>query len=272
MLPCSWLPALPRPPTSPIEPIVAPLAASAFNWTGFYAGAQLGYGWGNDTTVELATGPNTPTGLAYELPSQGPLGGIFAGYNHQMNSIVIGGEADIEAADIRGDFGDEITGLGAGASHIDWQGSVRARLGFTASDRALGYLTGGVAFANINYVYSRTALIPPAVDEPVTNFRAGWTVGAGLEYALTDNVTLRGEYRYADYGTFHNESKVAFGPGVPIIPPGRVDGRTTSDDKHRAPGHCLQVLISFPHASPRHRTPETSGFREACSPLASLTC
>jgi len=196
-----------------IEPIVAP-ATSAFNWTGFYAGAQIGYGWGNDNTVEYVTGTDILTGLAYELPSQGPLGGIFAGYNHQMNSIVIGGEADIEAADIRGDFGDEITGVGAGASHIDWQGSVRARLGFTATDRALVYLTGGVAFANINYVYSRTALIPPAVDEPVTNFRTGWTVGAGLEYALTENVTVRGEYRYTDYGTFRNESKIAFGPGV----------------------------------------------------------
>lgn len=187
----------------------------AFNWSGFYAGAQFGYGWGNDETVEYLTGTNILTGLAYKLPSRGALGGAFVGYNYEKDSIVVGAEADIEAADIRGHFFDKATSLGAGASQIDGEGSVRARLGVAILDRSLLYVTAGAAFANVNYVYKR--LIPPAVDEPVSDFRTGWTVGAGLEYALTDNVTIRGEYRYADYGTFRNESHTAFGPGV--LPP-----------------------------------------------------
>lgn len=198
-----------------LTPILDP-AKSAFNWSGFYAGAQFGYGWGNDKTVEYLTGTDILTGLAYKLPSRGALGGVFAGYNYEMDSIVVGAEADIEAADIRGHFFDKLTALGAGTSQIDGEGSVRARLGLAVFDRSLFYVTAGAAFANVNYVYKR--LFPPQVDEPVSNFRAGWTIGAGLEYALTDNITLRGEYRYADYGTFRNESHTAFGPGVLPVP------------------------------------------------------
>ena len=200
-----------------LTPILDP-AKPAFNWSGFYAGAQLGYSWGNDSTIEYLTGTDTLTGFAWKYRTDGVIGGGFAGYNYEMDSIVVGAEADIEATDIHGGFLDA-GGLGKGTMHIDWQGSLRARVGLAAFDRGLLYATGGAALGDINYVYTN---IPLAIDEPVTKTRVGWTVGAGFEYALTDNLTLRTEYRYTDYGTFRIPSQTAFGPVV--APPNGLTG------------------------------------------------
>ena len=199
---------------SPI--IVAPMPA--FNWSGFYAGAHLGYSWGNDSTVEYLTGTDILTGASWKYRTDGVVGGGFAGYNYEKDSIVVGAEADIEATDMRGSFLDA-GGLGKGTARIDWQGSLRARVGVAAFDRGLIYATSGAALGDIRYVYTN---IPLAIDEPVTKTRVGWTVGAGFEYALTDNITLRTEYRYTDYGTFRIPSQTAFGPAV--APPNGLTG------------------------------------------------
>ena len=85
----------------------------------------------------------------------------------------------------------------------DWEGSVRGRVG-VAFDRFLAYGTGGIAFTGLE-------VVAPAVTTSET--RAGWTLGAGLEYAFTDNVTFRGEYRYSDFGS-DNYAGVAAPIGV----------------------------------------------------------
>ena len=84
------------------------------------------------------------------------------------------------------------------------QGSVRARAGY-AFDRLLPYVTGGVAFGSF---YTDAQLFGTDLDG-VTNFaasgtnsatRVGWTLGAGLEYAINNHWSARGEYRYTDFG------------------------------------------------------------------------
>ncbi|WP_342359493.1 outer membrane protein [Terrarubrum flagellatum] len=177
-------------------PPPAPVYVPAFSWTGFYVGLQGGYSWGRVT----GTSTTAPGGLflgSYGYDANGGLFGAHAGYNYQFTpNLVAGIEGDIEWADLK-KTGIASTGLLAERTKLDWQGSVRGRFGF-ALDRALIYATGGVAFADISH---NVTTIPGGVS--VLNYsdtRAGWTLGGGIEYALTNNITVRGEYRYTDYG------------------------------------------------------------------------
>lgn len=157
-----------------------------FSWTGAYVGGQIGYGWGqSDLDSDFGSTSFDPDGF---------LGGVHAGYNYQFsNNVVLGIEADVDYSDMDGDGDFDVAGF-SGSSELDWQGSVRARLGY-AYDRVLPYLTGGVAFGKYEH----------RISDGVDSFSdddtyVGWTIGAGLEYAMTDNWTVRGEYRYTDFG------------------------------------------------------------------------
>jgi outer membrane immunogenic protein len=130
-------------------PMRAPPPLLAFSWTGFYIGADVGYAWGKDTTTEYVTATNTFTGFNPTYNINSAVGGLYAGYNYQIGSAVLGIESDIEAANIRGGFIDPVVG-GAGTTQLDWQGSLRGRLGFTA-DKVLFYGTGGLALADITH-------------------------------------------------------------------------------------------------------------------------
>jgi outer membrane immunogenic protein len=167
--------------------------APVFNWTGGYIGGQVGYLWG-DGEVAADDG----SGRA-DIEPDGWLGGVYIGYNYQMtNNVVIGVDADFAwtGAD------DTSTVLGPAdnpfvESELDWEGAVRARLGY-AVDRFLPYIAGGVAFGQLNIAISDdTGFIGEDDDTGV-----GWTLGAGLEYAFTDNLIGRAEYRYTDFGDF----------------------------------------------------------------------
>jgi len=179
-------------------------------WTGFYIGGEAGYAWGKDTTTEFATATNTFTGFDPTYNIKSAVGGLYAGYNYQIGWAVLGIESDIEAADIRGGF-DSLTAGGAGTTRIDWQGSFRARLGY-ATDKAMFYGTGGLAFANISHTYSS---LMTGVAETSDGVRTGWTAGAGIEIALMTNVLARVEYRYTDYGPYRYNSVTAF-PGFTV--------------------------------------------------------
>lgn len=152
---------------------VAYSPASAFNWSGFYAGVNGGYGWG-----EFSGG-----GTVERL--NGVLGGVQLGYNHDFGGFVLGVEGDIQLANMKQTVG--IVTMG-----IEQFGTVRARAGL-AVDRFLPYVTGGLAVANGNMSSSA-----PAHSE--NKVHVGWTIGAGVEFAATDNITLKTEYLYADFG------------------------------------------------------------------------
>ncbi|MGF9563455.1 outer membrane protein [Neorhizobium sp. JUb45] len=157
----------------------APVAvdAPAFTWAGAYAGVQGGAGW-LDGTFGLAG-----VGSAKQDFDGGVVGG-FVGYNWQFsNGFVAGIEGDLDY-----NFNEEsAAGIDIGT---DWAGSVRGRVGY-AFDRALVYGAAGWTFTN-GYVKGA------GIDEnEVFN---GWTVGAGVDFAVTDNLFVRGEYRYNDFG------------------------------------------------------------------------
>jgi outer membrane immunogenic protein len=185
-------------------PVVA--AVPVFTWTGFYVGAQAGYAWGEDSPRLYFNGENVTSALIgqdTDFDTDGFVGGVHAGYNVQFGSIVAGVEADIEAAGIEGDRTYTVLGTAdtvSASSDINFQGSLRARLG-VAFDRALIYATGGVAFANIENTYSAFG-----VSRSFDDMQWGWTIGAGVEYAITNNLTARAEYRYTQYDNFNTRT------------------------------------------------------------------
>lgn len=161
----------------------APVAdvAPAFNWTGLNIGVQGGYGWNSQDGVA------TPGGVGFSQDFDGALLGGFVGYNYDLgNSWVVGVEADFEK-----NWADE-TGFGGFLNYgLDWQGSVRGRVGY-AFDRALVYGTAG-------WAYGRGYADVTGFGEQKETFN-GYTVGVGVDYAFTNMVFGRIEYRYTDLG------------------------------------------------------------------------
>lgn len=161
----------------PVEPEIEvyeplPVQPTSYDWTGVYLGAMLGYTWAEYNPDALN-----------DLDDKGYVAGAYTGFNFQSGSLVFGVEGDFASIGL-----DDSSG---GTSfETDMAGSVRGRVGY-AFDRILAYGTGGVAFANI------TADDGTVSDE---NWHSGYTVGAGLETAMTENILARVEYLYSDFG------------------------------------------------------------------------
>lgn len=183
-----------------VEPAPAPLPmASTYNWSGAYVGVQAGYAWGRvsgpfQDASQTGSGP-------YSFDMNGGLVGGYAGYNWQYNAYVFGIEGDVNAA-----FGNKSTDhnvLWNGTTLYDiagkqtWTADVRGRVGY-AFDRFLPYISGGVAFGNVDTSYAFAGGTPFLTK---SSSRVGWTVGFGLEYAFTDNIIGRIDYRYTDLGS-----------------------------------------------------------------------
>ncbi len=180
----------------------APELPALYSWTGFYAGLQGGYAWG-DSRVRIGGG-FAP--VSFRVGADSAFGGAHAGFNYQLGGIVLGVEGDVEALNSRSRF--DGIGLSARVSQ-DWQGSARARLGF-AFDRWMVYGTGGASFTE----YERRVFTAGAgFGERLTSARTGWTIGAGVNFAFTDHLILGAEYRYTDFGRNRFASSRAF-PGL----------------------------------------------------------
>lgn len=160
-----------------IEPAPALPEFTPFSWTGLYLGAHAGYGW---SEIEWQEGA-----FSGSHDGSGWLAGGHVGYNLQAGRIVYGIEADISSGWIDG-------GNGCCGHNVDWLYSVRGRLGMTSADnRWLFYATGGAAWADIDYAS------PGFGGHSDSHF--GWVAGAGIERALTPNLTARVEYLYYDF-------------------------------------------------------------------------
>lgn len=188
-------------PAFAADPAVeVPLESPAFTWSGAYVGATIGYGWGDHTETWFSDG-GVPSGFVQDYDSDGFIGGVFAGYNWQSSQFVYGIEGDIEYTDIDGSF--EVGGEGTTVD-VGLQGSLRTRVG-VAFDRFLVYGTGGVAFADIDYEFNDNG-----VFETFGETAVGWTIGGGAEAAVTDQIFVRAEYRYTDFGSENFDTAVTF--------------------------------------------------------------
>lgn len=188
-----------------------PAFVPVFTWTGFYAGVQAGYSWEKDRTKEYYTYDRSFTGVEFTYHPDTGFAGGHVGVNYQIGSYVFGVEGDVEALRARGGFNDaggrtpQDPG-GVGRVTRDWQGSVRGRIGY-AMDRLMIFATGGASFTEFDYNFYNPVL---RAGEGTTKTRTGWTVGAGVNYAMTDNIVLGLEYRHTDWGNFDYVARSAF--------------------------------------------------------------
>lgn len=148
------------------------VAPAAYNWTGPYVGINGGYGFG---------GTHSGDG--------GVVGGTL-GYNYQTGPWVFGLEGDMNWTNISGSG---TCGGAACSTENHWLGTVRGRLGYAmgATGNILPYITGGAAFGDIEN---------SAPAGTVSDTKAGWTLGGGLEAAISGPWTAKVEYLYVDLG------------------------------------------------------------------------
>ncbi len=181
-----------RPPPA-YEPVYEPARDVRLDdWSGFYAGANAGYGWGNDSAVTLY-GPGI-SGSAGAVQPDGWFGGGQIGYNRQFDRLVLGVEADLQGADIS----DSSSGpVGQSSVDINWFSTVRGRVGY-AMGPALLYVTGGFAFADVDYTVTGTGPFAAAMSD--SKIKTGYTLGGGLEWAFAPQWSLKTEYLYVDLG------------------------------------------------------------------------
>ena len=186
-------------PPAPAPMYKAPaMMPPAFSWTGLYIGGDVGYGWGTSSgTLGNSIGAFP---VPYTYHADGGLGGGFVGGNYQFGQIVLGAEADWQGADLTGNSGSISPAFGPYtiSTKVKDYGSVRGRLGF-AVDHWLFFGTGGWAFGSWSTSYALTGAAPFFTNSP--NSSQGWTAGAGAEYAFTNNIIGRVEYRYTNLGS-----------------------------------------------------------------------
>ena len=196
--------------------VKAPEAGAAYDWSGFYVGAEVGLASGRSNW--LATQPSGVPNLSGSFNllrtfdafdgSGSLIGGLRAGYNYMFPSrIVLGVEADAwfpGTLDGGEDFSSRVVGTANYNDTIEMAGSVRGRVGYDIN-RWHFYVTGGFAwtydqFTRTQLTDSPTGSVPGGTVEISFLGRMGWIMGAGVEAPIVPGWTARFEYLYSQYG------------------------------------------------------------------------
>lgn len=190
-------------------PTKAPMAPLPYNWTGFYAGLNLGGSWGrqDNSLVSVSTGGTLAENSDH---IDGFIGGGQIGYNWQFNQWVFGLEADFQGSAQKGDGTFTLAGVSnpnllvvpattvAYDDKLTWFGTVRGRVGW-AFDRWLPYITGGWAYGH-GEVNGTTTIGTVVTSFSGSHDYSGWTIGGGVEWAFYNNWSAKLEYLYIDFG------------------------------------------------------------------------
>lgn len=171
------------------EPIVTPepvvLATPAPLWAGFYAGAQVGYGWATTSSVDVDNDNNLVEDVGDAVrdigrDGNGWIGGVNAGYLWQTNNWVYGAEAEYDWAEIELDSaGGEIQGIGL----------LKAKAGYAFDSGVLLYGVGGATYGDAKIA-----------GDDFNDW--GWTLGAGVDYFVTDTITIGAEALFQQWDEF----------------------------------------------------------------------
>lgn len=190
----------------PVKAPPVPYVAT-YNWTGFYAGGEAGDGWATEqvTIVTNNPGASFPPGTVLSpVNSNGILGGLYGGYNYQINQIVVGIDGDYTWAHLTGTQSD-ISAVNGNIAHesnaINWIATATGRVGF-ANNNWLFFAKGGWAWAGFNAT-SITNTPGGAFAGMTTSgeTRDGWTIGGGFEWGLAAHWSVKAEYDYVKFGT-----------------------------------------------------------------------
>lgn len=205
-------------------PVYAPVMAPIFTWSGFYAGVNAGAAFSANDVKVSGTSANTIASIAaarrpaaFSSDKTGFIGGAQIGYNYQIGSMVLGAETDLMYTGLK--TNSAFVGTSGASStfrqEMGYLGTLRARAG-VAFDRFMVYGTGGLAYGEVkNHANFFNAAVPGQLDYTGTrrDTQVGYTIGGGLEYAFTNNLSAKAEYLYYDLGKKNNSIvPTAFGP------------------------------------------------------------
>lgn len=166
-------------------PPVEQLRPATYDWSGAYVG-----GWVGSTCIDGSV-TNVTTSLSYLNAGCGYKGGLLAGYNHQIDNIVFGIEADW------GMSGNIVDNNQVGADFkygMDDIATARFRLGYAMDDTML-FITGGGAWGRGHL----TDNVSTATPTDLYGNHWGWSVGGGVEHALTDQLRIKMDYLYTKF-------------------------------------------------------------------------
>jgi len=169
-------------PTHKAPPMMQPVYAPAFSWTGFYIGVNGGLGYADVGNTNFAS-------------SSGGVAGGTVGYNYQIGQFVGGVEGDLDWTGM-GKSNAYVNGaVAAGTNKFNTEAMVTDRLrAGLAVDRALFFVTGGYAGVETNASFND---VLNKIGGSQSTWRNGGVVGGGVEYAFTNNISAKAEYLYA---------------------------------------------------------------------------
>jgi outer membrane immunogenic protein len=202
------------------------MMAAVNNWSGFYIGGNIGYGWGSGGS-NAAFPPSdffAHQNALLNTNPKGVIGGGQIGYNWQVGSLVTGLEADLQGSGMKGSASksplilldgtpEARTGISV-ESKLSWLATVRGRIGVTVTPDLLLYGTGGLAYGSVSA--SQSAFDVTFTTSASTNqTKAGWTAGAGAEWMFAHNWSAKAEYLHVDLGSV---SATLLDPSTPAFP------------------------------------------------------
>ncbi len=242
-------------PARTMAPAPLPVVAPVFTWSGFYAGVNAGYAFSDNNFNRTGTtgfgavivGPGGTVPFNIDAEREGFVFGGQIGGNVQFGMFVAGIEADIQYTDLNSRTTINLNPGGllfpsqtVARSDMEFLGTVRGRIGL-AFDRVMVYGTGGLAYGDVSNRVSLTFTPPPGGGAAFTyagttnnddDLAVGYTVGGGVEFAITNNLTIKGEYLYYDLG---RQNVLLTGPN----PANTVTYRINND------GHIARAGINF---------------------------
>lgn len=172
-------------------PVAEARSCSGGRFAGLYVGGTIGYAHHEDEKTDIDD-------VSFGESEGGFAGAVHYGYNWQCGRLVIGTESDFGAFDGDTSQIDPIDPNITLSSDIDWYSTTRLRLGLVHDDRLLFYVTGGLAYADVEHTLS-----DPTLGFTGTNSdkQWGWTVGGGVELLRVDGWAWRAEALYIDLGS-----------------------------------------------------------------------
>jgi outer membrane immunogenic protein len=203
---------------APPPPIMVPL----FTWTGFYLGGNLGAAWGQRSVTDVF-------GNTFTRTSDGRfIGGGQLGYNWQTGNFVLGVEGDIDgiASNNNRSAGVIVGGNGpfvVSTSSTPWVATLAARFGWAADHWLFYGKAGGGWVGNNSGITVTNTTTGATFGSGGGNSVGGWLLGGGIEYAINNNWSLKGEY---DYIGLSNRSFA-----VPVVVGGVVIDTFTSSNR-----------------------------------------
>jgi len=195
----------------------AALAPYIYNWGGWYLGGNIGYGWGVSSDPSVSSVDTPATGFTTyfaaggnvtpNVSPKGVIGGLQFGYNWMLGpNWVLGLVTDFQASGVNASGANVVTPPGPFATSIqanslqtDWFGTIRAKVGW-AQNNWLVYGTGGLAYGQVKPSGSFSVVGAPPFTGSNSTTKAGWAVGAGVDYGVTRNWSVGLEYLYVDLG------------------------------------------------------------------------